>query len=363
MAAVAKSYTKLETLDDKRRKKCEDAKSLLLPQKKRVVPPSNTSSPAKKSPKLTDEGAPEETLIRETEAALKNLSGSWPGPRGYSTQQDDAAPAFENLFDEKKASVKMSPSSVSNSSSDNTSSLKDVITLRDQHEHDECTDERSMKPRSLKQRAEGKAQYQSPDFNELVDESSNELEIDMSEAASEKNEYQEKELDTQKEDSKSSSKFSNESVFHSFSRSSISSSSPFSTTSAFRPPQSKNPPLGPFPAEATFVGYPTESAAPEEKKSITVLKPTETQSEPQVKSPEAANKQYTILQPAGMGSRAASTIQEVARESVQSVAAIGAPPPVSEGGGARVTTTPIVTASLSPNSIGKGELHVRNLSK
>lgn len=363
MATVAKNFTLLESLDEKRRKKSEEAKSLLLPQKKRVLPPSNVSSPIKKSPKLSaEEGAPEETLIRETEAALKNLSGSWPGPKGgYTTQQEDA-PAFENLFDEKKSNLKMSPSSTSSSSSDNTCSLKDVITLREQHEHEESSDDKTSTSKnksnirigdSKQGKTTPKSQYQSPDFNELVDDSSNELEIDMSEAASETNESNTKcdSHDKKKIESKLPSKYPNESsMFPSFRTSTT--ASPFSTTSAFRPPQSKNPPpLGPFPAEATFVGYPTESSPPEDKpKNIVPLKPTETPVEAQVKSPEAANKQYTILQPAGVGSRAASTLQEVAREGVLSVSAVNSAP------SSETNTKMVVPApALSPNSIGRGK--------
>lgn len=356
MATVtAKNFTILETLDDKRRKKSDETKSLLLPQKKRVLPPSNTSSPIKKNPKLTsEEGAPEQTLIRETEAALKNLSGSWPGHRGgYPSHQEDA-PAFENLFAEKKAGIKMSPSSTSSSSSDNACSLKDVITLREQHEHDESSDEKSANPRIKSISKQGdklskspKSQYLSPDFNELVDDSSNELEIDMSEAASEKNESIK--IDQEKKKDEPKPRYPSEpSGFHAYTRNP--SGSPFSSNSAFRPPQSKNPPLGPFPAEATFVGYPSESSAPEEKsKNIVPLKPTESQVEPQVKSPEGTSKQYTILQPAGHSSRAASTLQDVAREGVRSVPAIGGSS--NESSAAKIVPPP---ASLSPNSIGRG---------
>uniref|UniRef100_A0A6P7FE11 Myelin transcription factor 1 isoform X2 n=1 Tax=Diabrotica virgifera virgifera TaxID=50390 RepID=A0A6P7FE11_DIAVI len=347
MATVAKSFSKtLETLEDKRRKKTEESKPLLLPQKKRVLPPTNSPSRLKKSPKL-DENAAEETIIRETEAALKNLSGSWPGPRGGYPHQVDT-PTFENLFDEKKASVKMSPTSSSNSSSDNASSVKDVITLREQHEHEETFDEKSgstngkSSPRSTDSKPKSsKIQYSSPDFNELVDDSSNELEIDMSEAAAEKNESSGKQEQEKRKDPKYPS---SNSSFHAFSR-----SSPFSTTSAFRPPQSKNPPLGPFPAEATFVGYP-EGAPVEEKKIIVPLKPSDSQTEIQ-KSPEGVNKQYTILQPAGVGSRAATTMQEVAREGVPSVSAVSGNPGTENTG--KITTTTIAPGTLSPNSIGR----------
>lgn len=196
MTTVSKIFPKSLDSDEKRRKKTDEldqtTKSLILPQKKRVLPSSSAPSPVKKCQKLlpntsSDEGAADETLIRETEAALKNLSGSWPGPRGSTYQKkQDENPAFENLFDEKK-SVKLSPSSSSNGSND-VCSLKDVITLREQHEEEE------LRGRKIKQEDEGKvkikhetSQYEPPDFNELVDDSSNELEIDMSEAAAEKN--------------------------------------------------------------------------------------------------------------------------------------------------------------------------------
>ncbi|XP_044271201.1 myelin transcription factor 1 isoform X2 [Tribolium madens] len=297
MATVSKIFS--NSLDDeKKRRKPEDVeppKSLILPQKKRVLPASSTTSPLKKCQKLlpnttSDESAADETLIRETEAALKNLSGSWPGPRGSSYQKkQDESPAFENLFDEKK-SVKLSPSSSSNGSND-VCSLKDVITLREPHEEEE------LKGRTrIKLEDEGKikikhetSQYEPPDFNELVDDSSNELEIDMSESASENNDNKkEKKVDC--DDGKT----------------------------------------GPLPAEATFVGYPI---ATDDKSKV--VKDVE-------KSSEDVNKQYTILQPAAAGSRAANALQEVAREGVPSVTAVANEPKM-------ITST----AALSPNSIGK----------
>lgn len=257
MAAVAKTFTKLETLEDKRRKKSTEEpvanpKSLVLPQKKRVLPPNCSNSPVKKSQRLSsssspsDENAADETLIRETEAALKNL-GSWPGTRGSSyITQNEESPAFENLFDEKKAAVKMSPSSASNSSTDNPCSLKNVITLRE----DEKSDNFKSKAIRIKQEVcdeakdKCKSDYRSPDFNELVDDSSNELEIDMSEAASEKNESSDKSdiSDSGKEKKREELKFPDRQGFSAFSRHTSSSSltSPFSTTSAFRPPQPSN---------------------------------------------------------------------------------------------------------------------------
>lgn len=342
-------------------------------------------------------GVADETLIRETEAALKNLSGSWPGPRGSSyNSQHEESPAFENLFDEKKANIKLSPSSASNSSSDNnTCSLKDVITLRDQHEEtdDKSTLHITSKNFKIKQETDidsynkdntktkrkggDSTHYQpAPDFNELVDDSSNELEIDMSDAASEKNEAMEKNEHNKEhkkyENDDPKSKYSNDpspTTFHSFQRTSsttIPSSSPFSTTSAFRPPQStKSTPLtnlGPYPAEATFVGYPQAigvsdpaSSVDDKSKSLLQLKSSEVHVvEPiAIKSPEAASKQYTILQPAIVGSRATNALQDVARDGLPTVSAVSS----SSSSTTDANNMKMIPAgALSPNSIGRGEL-------
>lgn len=451
MTSVAKSTKTTNDIsdlkDDKRRKKSFDElkreadspKQVLLPQKKRVLPNSATNSPAKKSQKTgqpvpsQDESAVSETLIRETEAALKNLSGSWPGPRGssYGRQQEES-PAFENLFEEKKGNPKLSPSSSSNSSSDNACSLKDVITLRDPHEDvDKSSKTKINKPVKVKQETEldnlikiesecasiqaqtktkGKqnkgneppSHYEPPDFNELVDDSSNELEIDMSEAAVDKDDVNDDKLDlkSKKKDSEDvkRSRYSSDepaaqtqSVYHPFPRPVTSSVSPFSSTSAFRPPQtdsnkatSKPPvgltPLGPYPEEATFVGYsatigaPSSSSAAEDKLKSTVniaqLKQeggsqadsTTACANPDVKSsvasPEAMNKQYTILQPATAGSRAASALQEAAREGVPSVSAVSSSSSsTSSDSSAKMSSGyDRVTGALSPTSIGRGKL-------
>ncbi|XP_017770794.1 PREDICTED: myelin transcription factor 1 isoform X2 [Nicrophorus vespilloides] len=335
--------TYIELKDDKRRKKVEESQ-LMLPQKKRVLPVGTLSSPsAKKSLKL-DENVADENLIRETEAALKTLSGSWPGSRAYNKQEEN--PAFENLFDEKKASVKYSPTSSTTSSNDNTCSLKDIITLRDPQVEDEMglkrikikqegDDDSDCDSSKSKQRI--KDQYEPPDFNELVDDSSNELEIDMSESLREDQDEKKKE------------------EYQPFLRPSVTTSSPFSSTSAFRPPQSKSGVLGPYPAEATFVGYPGTQQQQEEKPKLQQLKPTEdpvittsAAAPSSIKSPEGtANKQYTILQPAGVASRAASALQEAARDAPTVPAVPSAKDPIP--------TTKVLPGTLSPNSLNRGE--------
>lgn len=393
-----------ESAEDKRRKKSADEKresespkTIILPQKKRVLPNSAASSPAKKNQKSItassspDEGIADENLIRETEAALKNLSGSWPGPRGSSyKRQQEESPAFENLFDEKKANVKLSPSSSSNCSSDNTCSLKDVITLREPHEETEDKTEilQGSKPIKIKQENEdskGESNYylmqqaktkaKPPDFNELVDDSSNELEIDMSEAAADKNEASNDSERIKKDsDDIKPHRYPSETApltYHNFPRPVTTSASPFSSTSAFRPPQttSKTAPLtslGPYPAEATFVGYPgameTSSNVPVEKSKNLI--PIKTEDVPrdvppcgsvEVKSPEAVNKHYTILQPAAVGSRAANALQEIAGVPPVSVVNSGSSPSSSSDTSVKMVAPSPAPGSLSPNSLSRGE--------
>lgn len=98
----------------------------MLPQKKRALvatPGTNStnnssSGEGKKFAKVNNNNSSEdcvddETLIRETEAALKNLSGSWLGAKNNNTYYSNTKnserahpyetnPAFENLFDENK---------------------------------------------------------------------------------------------------------------------------------------------------------------------------------------------------------------------------------------------------------------------
>lgn len=453
--------------DEEVRKQIEmDASKVIpLPQKKRVFATTNAGSPARKTIKNSEEPEDDETLIRETEAALKSLSGSWPGPRGSFYQRGNSdeekyESSFENLFEEKKENPKMSPSSLStcsNASNEAGCSLKDVITLRGQQErrsqhhvkqesgsklqqqvlhqnksrkdienhfkfeNDSGTqvqlhtdpkrssssgsgsgvrplakerNDRGSLPESQVRQQEKYSRYDPPDFNELVDDSSNELEIDMSDPTAEKEDSTDKEKSDGKEkdrSSKSNNSPQNSGRQHLYSTgyqrsyndakvsSSVASSttSPFSTASAFRPPNTEHskvaaanragnattapvtsiPPIGPYPAAATFVGYPPAGPVPvmpvsqpiagisnnvEEKHGSTVsllqLKspkedvqpPRDAQMPPAnakpgvpaAASPDATSKQYTILQPAGVGSRAASAIQDIAREGVVSVAAV-----------------------------------------
>lgn len=465
----------------------EGSKVIPLPQKKRVFTTSNSGSPARKTIKNSEEPEDDETLIRETEAALKSLSGSWPGPRGSFYQRGNSdeekyESSFENLFEEKKDNPKMSPSSVStcsNASNEAGCSLKDVITLRGQQErrsqhhvkqqqqessgkqvqhhhnsklrkdfesnykheninsqvvssggqlHGESKQrsnpggsgggsrplgkdrgERGALTDSQTRQPDKYSRYDPPDFNELVDDSSNELEIDMSDPTADKEDSEREKTDGNKDvkDRVQKSNLSPQSHARqhlysggyqrpydakvSSSVAASSTTSPFSTASAFRPPNTEHsksaaavrgtaasapvasiPPIGPYPAAATFVGYPPAGPIPvmpvpqplsgisspdEEKHGSTVsllqLKsPKEDQIQPNrdtqmppanskpAASPDATSKQYTILQPAGVGSRAASAIQDIAREGVVSVAAVSSSSTSPAVGDVSTTTGP-----------------------
>lgn len=324
-----------EDIAGKRRRKREEEEmeeaQRALPQKKRTLMVSPSRSPARKTVKQEEQD--DETLIRETEAALKSLSGSWPA-RDNNYREQEESPAFENLFEEKKKICL-------------EGGIKDIITLRatqktdinknpivkeepgeERKSSEGDTDSSYMKMESdcnslqsnvSKVKQEGKYSRYEPDFNELVDDSSNELEIDMSDPSAEE--------ERKKKEEKEDKKF----------------------VSAFKPIEKEKiglDMLGPYPAGATFVGYPGLPPPPqrvEEKRVIKeeVVTTESVSSSKRTDSP--GSKQYTILQPAGAGSRAASVVQDVAREGVVSVPAVSSS--VSPPKGDR---------PLSPNSIGKG---------
>lgn len=431
-------------------------KNISLPQKKRVFPSSqqSSSSPARKTGKNnSEEPEDDETLIRETEAALKSLSGSWvPGPNRSSfyqrgnSDEDRYESNFENLFEEKKDGSKMSPSSMSQSSTASNEtgcSLKDVVTLRGQQERKFNQSQKSSVD-LYKQYNGGKARKEEHDVNSMInqddrrhsrlsaykndraryggqpefaDESSNELEIDMSEpAAGDRNQDL---ADKTRNSTESSPKQQQQHHLYGSGyqrppygdglKSPVGSS--FSVASAFRPPNtdhSKNnnnnsssannnnnnggcrnvgsiPPMGPYPAAATFVGYPSPgptmpvpqpvpgiSSPPhvddKHSSSVSLLQLKSPKEEPQQAQPPTTapprndtggvtkqigspdSKQYTILQPAGAGSRAASAIQDIAREGVVSVAAVTSnATPAACNGTTTTNAKPTTTTTTSPS--------------
>lgn len=384
-------------------------KNSLLPQKKRAFQTSPTRSPTRKSSKLSSTSTAEddEILIRETEAALKSLSGSYTGPREEDKFEQ---PQFENLFEEKKVNKipPVNPSTVTNNV-DLSNPLKDIITLRElqdirnQKESKRNIDNKlnhaKVKKEDSSENRNGEkfagARYE-PDFNELVNDSSNELEIDMSDANEEcpkredRRDYTSKNFDLKNNNNNINNNNNNHTI-------TANNSLPLSSSSAFRSPEIRNrvnidntaiPPLGPFPASATFVGYPNSGIQnPIQSPQVTETKPKPEKIELErhdgavngktpVGSPDS--KQYTILQPAGAGSRAATVMEDIAREGVLSVSAVSSSSNSSSAGVTssiasverssstpstavnveKVTTlgseVPRPLGSLSPNSLSRG---------
>uniref|UniRef100_A0A1I8MMY6 Uncharacterized protein n=2 Tax=Musca domestica TaxID=7370 RepID=A0A1I8MMY6_MUSDO len=209
---------------------------LALPQKKRGLDTGMGKS--------TNEDQDDETLIRETQAALKSLSGSWPEAGRNNpyrlNEQDDQPPAFQNLFEEKQK----------------------------QKENDQ---------------ARVNTQNQEQDTAPYG-------------------------YDDRKK-------------------------SAFSQASAFKPPQDMKrngyPNVNPYASSysngvadvtsSSYMGYHHShstasilSNRPMER--ISPVEPIKVESEMGQKSQDEATKQYTILQPAGLGSRAASVMQDISRD-------------------------------------------------
>lgn len=234
----------------------------------------------------------DETLIRETQAALKTLSGNWNREQPpHSGDEHDEANGFENLFEEKR-SEKMVHSSPS-PSSESAASQKSY-TMRHHNDHNtngnveiEPKRIRSERDRSIDydRHSRNSNQYDTPNFDELVDSSSNELEIDMSDRCDDK-------YDDDRE-----IKHKRKSEMHSVNKQSLynaykaaTAALPYSTQSAFKPPAEVKHRLhnSSLPSEP-FGGYSNDH----EKSSV-----------------HKGSKQYTVLQPAGAGSRAATALQE-----------------------------------------------------
>jgi len=274
----------------------DSSQRITLPQKKRAIQSPSRSSPVCKSTKLEDD----EILIRETEAALKSLSGSYSGAREEDKFEQ---PQFENLFEEKKT-VLSKPPPVTNHPASNVD-LKDVITFRE-------TNGKKCEKKFKKEDRNGDKftpRYE-PDFNELVDDSSNEVEMGMDEGK------REKKLNISQPGFRGRTNIDNPTI----------------------------PPIGPFPAAATFVGYPPNG------------EPVPPKPEPEKPVEPVDGKQYTILQPAGAGSRAATVMEDIAREGVLSVPAVTSSGTTEETSPAPSTTpVPVVApptpAPLPPTSV------------
>lgn len=369
-----------------------------------------TAAAAKKQAKASgDEAVDDETLIRETEAALKSLSGGWPGPRHsfYRTAHDDdnryESPAFVNLFDEKKigagsighplqpAAAKVDENKNTCESRPSPQPLQTAAAAAVVVVQKESVGEHNGRRPAADKYAPSKYE---PDFNELVDDSSDELEIDMSADGGgdckddDGDRICRRKLDVDRRNNNSHVRVDEMTSLKSESDSYDAYLMDKTTFSAFRPVSGGEPkdsarldlptavgaamtPLGPYPPTgATFVvGYGTGLAtnsnagggcSPTTKLSpgggnaaggggegggggvlplaVGAVKPVcvkleddggpETECKPDVAvkmdSPSPLSKQYTILQPAGADSRAATALQDVAREGVLGASVVSA---------------------------------------
>ncbi|CAH2990834.1 unnamed protein product [Chilo suppressalis] len=239
----------------------------------------------------------DESLIRKTQAALKTLSGSWSREQssGQSADENDDANGFENLFGDKR-SDKMLPSSPSPSSESADASQKSFsrhhsddqnINGTSENEEHSRKSHRSDRERSIEDARHNNYSnnYDAPGFDELVDSSSNELEIDMSDRHDDKYDDDRENKHKRKSEIVSVNK---QSLYNAYKA--ATAALPYSTQSAFKPPaEVKHRIHGVTLPSEPFGGYSNDH----EKSSI-----------------HKGSKQYTVLQPAGLGSRAATALQE-----------------------------------------------------
>lgn len=272
----------------------------------------------------TENEQDEETLIRETQAALKSLSGSWSESNTISeTIETDESPTFPNLFEEKNGSRKMSPATAPPLNSN-----YDLSSYRDLYSHNN----NNGKPKSVIQSKKPRPndeKFQSHDFNELlVDDGTD---------------------DHHQHSNKMSKSEKNDSVAYEMNSGYRMPSTPFSIqSSAFRPPLfdgiKKSNTTGSMPL--SVYQYTDPNGGYYEK--------------PFAKDDEMNahdSKEYTTLQPAGIGSKAASVIQDIARDGVALVSVVSNStarnPPTTHSNTER---TFIERPAFSPGSTNKGKL-------
>lgn len=237
----------------------------------------------------------DEILIRETQAALKSLSGNWSETNATAKIDTEYNSVYPNLFDEKNETKIMSPITTAYSSNDSLSQ-RDYYYVNGKPK----SSSQSKKPRL------NDSKYQSADFNELVG-GDNTNQTDKITLPSDKSDYE--------------------------TNSEYRSVQPFSQTSAFHPPSmfesKRSNSFGSMSHSAYHYadssGYSTYSSLDMNASS---------NSSPERERPfgkafskdddmsAADYKEYTTLQPAGVGSKAASVIQDVARESGTGAASV-----------------------------------------
>lgn len=284
----------------------------------------------------------EEILIRETQAALKSLSGSWNelehSMQIKRTNDTDESATFPNLFDEKNGTKKMPPISTS--------------TLNYYYSN---VDSSYNKIKSNKKLRLSDSKYQSYDFNELVDDDDNTTTNECDKVSSQP---QQREIKCE------SVVYENPSEYR--------MSAPFSQNSAFRPPSmndnnNQNKRINshssmPFPSAYHFTE--SNSYSNYSHDTMNTMNMSTEREKPYSRDDDvnaSDSKEYTTLQPVKVGSKAESVIQDVVRDGV-----VCSAPVVSSSNDTTIDTTISMPsnertffespmAAFSPGSTNKGK--------
>lgn len=409
----------IDDIENKRKKRpCDDAYKYddksFLPQKKRIHGPPQSSQLPQPPPPSSSASIPlaqqslsgarmqlrqssdeqdDETLIRETQAALKSLSGNWPGGSLYKHEINDENPTFQNLFEEQKnnAARKMSPTISTTTAATAADPFynghydgggKDDYIFRDYHQSGGGSNKARSDLKSLQKfrridkddrhsKDKGShvivSNYQPHDFTELVDDSSSELHTDGG-------------GDPSKDDSgmhrpvaysNSYMMAKSNDTYVAYPR----STAPFSQSSAFKPLTDSRRGYGGQHHDGVYGYGPPPQHDMDETDKLRMQIKEEDSTTKSMDSPDS--KHYTILQPAGVDSKAASVLQDIAREGVVSVAAVSS----TSSPGCVTSTTPndhnnninninsnkvayvmdhrVMVPPFSPGSINRGKMYLK----
>lgn len=251
--------------------------------------------------RYTDAEQDDETLIRETQAALKNLSGNWNEKNSLQHFSIENS-VFPNLFEEKNEMKTMSPITTTSAYNANES-----MANRDYYYLNGKPKSSGAQPSKKPRLNDGKY-----DFNELV-VGNTVTATDKLILHSDKSEYE-----NNSSEYRSVQSFSQNSAFHP-----PSSSSMFDTkkSNSFG---SMSHSVYPY---ADSSGYSTYSSLDMNASSNSSPEREQrpfgkTFSKDDDMSTATDYKEYTTLQPAGIGSKAASVIQDVTRDGSGGVASV-----------------------------------------
>lgn len=367
-------YDDAENVKRRKRFRDDDEKTFLSQRKRNFVSPYHApTSTTIRYRRPNGDDQDDDALIRETQAALKSLSGSWPDERPLNESEEN--PTFHDLFEEKSNYRKfvLSPMTSmppppppppnshmiysSNEVNGSAEVLRDGFPFREYNGKFKSINQKTHQSKCPTTRS---TLYAAHDFTDLVDDSSNEqaTQSEMANVVNVKN-----------EESDGLRKM-NESAYNGQMYRMMPT---FAENSAFRPPTDIK--RGPMPSSSSsYQQQPQQPLLPQQPPmdSMNFLNYTPTtglnkenysKRNGMAKDDESTNgksgnspdsKQYTTLQPAGVDSKAASVMQGIAREGVLSVAAVSS---TSSPAVQRNTSDDRAMPSFSPTSTAKGMLH------